>query len=286
MNKMINRLSALIVRPGWIAAVAFLVPGAALAFPPTPDHQFYGLVRDPMGDPLMVKNAEVILETTNSIKITTMVVPNLDVGVNYRLSIPMDAGLTPDNYKPTALRPTVSFRMKVMIGAATWLPLELKGSYANLGKPAQTTHLDLTLGADSDGDGLPDAWEQMLIDVLGDGRTLADIKPEDDADGDGLSNLQEYLAGTYAFDSEDGLRLDIVGTREGRPLLDFMAIRGRTYTILSSTNMTTWEPVNFRMADENNGAAPMSRYSATDVRIVHAEAITAPKVMFFKLKAQ
>lgn len=286
MNKMINRLSALIVRPGWIAAVAFLVPGAALAFPPTPDHQFYGLVRDPMGDPLMVKNAEVILETTNSIKITTMVVPNLDVGVNYRLSIPMDAGLTPDNYKPTALRPTVSFRMKVMIGAATWLPLELKGSYANLGKPAQTTHLDLTLGADSDGDGLPDAWEQMLIDVLGDGRTLADIKPEDDADGDGLSNLQEYLTGTYAFDSEDGLRLDIVGTREGRPLLDFMAIRGRTYTILSSTNMTTWEPVNFRMADENNGAAPMSRYSATDVRIVHAEAITAPKVMFFKLKAQ
>jgi hypothetical protein len=286
MNKMINRLSALIVRPGWIAAVAFLVPGAALAFPPTPDHQFYGLVRDQMGDPLMVKNAEVILETTNSIQITTRVVPNLDVGVNYRLSIPMDAGLTPDNYKPTALRPTVSFRMKVMIGTTTWLPLELKGSYANLGKPAQTTHLDLTLGADSDGDGLPDAWEQMLIDVLGDGRTLADIKPDDDADGDGLSNLQEYLTGTYAFDSEDGLRLDIVGTREGRPLLDFMAIRGRTYTILSSTNMTTWEPVNFRMADENNGAAPMSRYSATDVRIVHAEAITAPKVMFFKLKAQ
>jgi hypothetical protein len=234
----------------------------------------------------MVKNAEVILETTNSIQITTRVVPNLDVGVNYRLSIPMDAGLTPDNYKPTALRPTVSFRMKVMIGTTTWLPLELKGSYANLGKPAQTTHLDLTLGADSDGDGLPDAWEQMLIDVLGDGRTLADIKPDDDADGDGLSNLQEYLTGTYAFDSEDGLRLDIVGTREGRPLLDFMAIRGRTYTILSSTNMTTWEPVNFRMADENNGAAPMSRYSATDVRIVHAEAITAPKVMFFKLKAQ
>ena len=29
-----------------------------------------------------------------------------------------------------------------------------------LGKPSETTRLDLTLGEDSDGDGLPDAWER------------------------------------------------------------------------------------------------------------------------------
>lgn len=286
MKKSIKHLTALLVHPGCIAALALLLPGAAFAFPPAPDHQFYGLVRDQIGDPLMIDNATVILETAGGVQVATAVIPNLEPGVNYRLHIPMDAGTALDAYKPTALKPTVSFRMKVLIGTITWLPLELNGSYANLGKPAQSTHLDLTLGADTDGDGLPDAWEQMIIDMMGGGQTLADIKPGDDADGDGLSNLQEYLAGTYAFDPEDGLRLDIVGMKEGRPLLDFLAIRGRSYTILSSTNLATWTPVTFRMADENPAAAPMSRYSATDVRIVHAEAITAPKVMFFKLRAQ
>ncbi len=58
----------------------------------------------------------------------------------------MDAGLTPDNYRPTALRPSVSFRMKVLIGGVTYLPIEMRANYANLGKPAQSTRIDLTLG--------------------------------------------------------------------------------------------------------------------------------------------
>ena len=245
----------------------------ARAFPPAPNHTFYGVVRDEMGDPLVVTNAVVILETSTGVQLKTTVVPNLGPGLNYRLAVPMDAGLTTDAYKPTALKPLVSFRMKVMLGATTYLPMELHGTYANLGKPAQRTHLDLTLGEDSDNDGLPDAWERALIAMLGGNLTLADSKPGDDSDGDGLTNLQEYQAGTYAFDPADGLRLEPAGLSGGRPLLDFMAIRGRNYTLLGSADLKTWVPVDFRFTDSSPDAAPLSSYSATDVRIVHAEVL-------------
>jgi hypothetical protein len=267
-----------------------LVGLPTFAFPPAPNHTFYGLVRDEMGDPIVVTNAVVILETLTGIQIQSRVIPYLAPGLNYRLAVPMDAGLTADNYKPTALRPTVSFRMKVKIGTTVYLPLELRGGYANLGRPAQRTHLDLTLGEDTDGDGLPDAWERALIDMLGGGLTFADIRPGDDSDGDGLTNLQEYIAGTYAFDAQDGLRLDAAGLDAGHPLLDFMVIRGRSYTILASADLQTWIPVDFRLAGSDPNAASMSSYAATDVRILRAEVVQPPgqptPLRAFKLMAQ
>lgn len=261
-----------------------LLPFPASAFPPAPDHTFYGMVRDEMGDPIVVTNAQVILETLAGTQVTTWVVPFMSPGENYTLTVPMDAGLTADAYKPTALQPTVAFRMKVMIGQVTYLPIELHGNYANLGKPAQRTHLDLTLGEDANNDGIPDAWEQMLADILG--IPWQDIKPGDDADGDGLTNLQEYLAGTYAFDPEDGFRLDLVGVDQDRPVMDFLAIRGRTYTLYGTTDLQAWVPLQFRVGDAN--AAPVSSYAASDSRILRIEAEVSARspMVAFKAKVQ
>ncbi len=275
---------------GLVVAALGCVVGVVRAFPPSPTHTIYGVVRDEMGDPLVVTNAEVYLVTQTGIQLKGQVIPNLAPGMNYRLAVSMDAGLTSDNYKASALRPAVPFTMKVKIGGVTYLPMELHGNYVNLGKPAKMTHLDLTLGEDSDGDGLPDAWERALIDMLGGGLTLADIKPGEDSDGDGLSNLQEYLAGTYAFDPADGVRLDIVDSNHGKPLLDFLAIRGRTYTILGSGDLKAWEPIAFRLSGSDTNAASVGRYMATDVRVVRVEADMpaeqAPRLHVFKLMVQ
>jgi hypothetical protein len=50
---------------------------------------------------------------------------------------------------------------------------------------------------DSDGDGLPDAWEVQLAG------NLTTFTSEGDADGDGQTDLQEYLAGTNPRDEND-----------------------------------------------------------------------------------
>jgi hypothetical protein len=130
----------------------------AWAFPPLPPHTVYGLVRDEFGNPLISTGTELMLETLAGTTITTAVVPKLDAGVNYRIEVPVDAGLTSDLYRPTAMRPSAPFRIRVRIGGRTYVPIEMKASMALLGQPAKSSRVDLTLGEDTSGDGLPDAW--------------------------------------------------------------------------------------------------------------------------------
>ena len=70
--------------------------------------------------------------------------------------------------------------------------------------------------------------------------TLQDINADDDSDGDGISNLDEYLAGTYAFDPADGFTLQLVGIDSGTTVLEFLTLRGRTYSIYGSSNLKNW----------------------------------------------
>lgn len=274
-----------------LCALCIAMGSSVWAFPPAPCHTIYGVVRDELGNPIMDSSAVVTLVTATGIQIKTCITPNLAPGMNYRLQVPMDAGLTSDSYKTNALKPTVPFTLNVTYGSVTYLPIELKGSYKNLGKFAQSTHLDLTMGVDSDGDGLPDAWEYELIAQLGGILTLADIKPGDDSDGDGLSNIQEYLAGTYAFDPEDGIMLNIVGFNHGCPLLDFLTVKGRFYTIRASANLSSWSDVSFSLPAEAQGASLRYRHAATDTRIVRAE-VSVPTngsqraACFYKLMVQ
>jgi len=158
-----------------------------------------------------------------------------------------------------------------------------------LGKPAQKTRLNLTLGEDTDGDGLPDAWERMLIAASGEDLMLTDISPYDDFDGDGITNLDEYLAGTYAFDPQDGFRLNIVNVSGRTPYVEFMVIQGRTYTLLASPDLKTWTPVDFRLLANGPIAATQSSYHATDVHILQVEPVppgAQPVATYFKVQAQ
>lgn len=278
-------------RLAWFAGLA--AAGAALAFPPAPHHLVYGLVRDEQGNPLSGVRAEVLLEAGGGPLARTPVAISAEPGVNYRLAIPLDSGVTADLYAPTALRPTVPFRMRVKVGSTVYLPIEMTGVASLLTRPTESTRVDLTLGVDSDGDGLPDAWEQALIAAAGGGRSLADIRPDGDDDGDGLTNLQEYLAGTYAFDPLDGFELTIVGTVEGRSALEFTAIRGRSYTIEASSDLATWTPIPFRLTADAAAEPGRVDYRAADTRPLRAlvgpfaeDNQDEPAPRFFRLKAR
>ena len=279
-------------RTRWLGALATLLLSASVdAFPPAPYHVVYGQIRDEYGNPLNLTTAEVLLESGASTVIKTNIRPQTEPGVNYRLSIPMDAGLTDEAYRPTALNPAVPFKLKVRIGQKVYLPIEMKADYSRLGQPGRKTRLDLTLGEDSDGDGLPDAWERAIIAMLGGKKTLADINPNDDIDGDGLTNLQEYLAGTYAFDSKDGFALNIVRTQDEAPVLEFTAVKGRTYTVLGSVDLKQWSAVSFVVQDPAKpSTAAVGNYAAVDVRLLRVVVAKDPSVAappkFFKLMVQ
>ena len=269
-----------------LSAFCFLLC-RAYAFPPAPNHTIYGLVRDQYGVPLSVGNAQIIFEPTNGVQITTTIVPELEPGVNYRLSLPMDSGTATDLYKTTALRPFVSFRIRVKVGTTTYLPMEMTGNYATLGKPAQSTRIDLTLGVDANNDGLPDAWQDLLRLILGPDALLG---PNDDADGDGISNLNEYLAGTYAFDPESGFRLSIFTGPTGTPMLEFMAVSPRTYTVYNSTNLQDWTPIRFNIPGDGPTGTNLPNYQGNDIRTLQIEPILpdGPPAanQFFKVQVQ
>lgn len=64
---------------------------------------------------------------------------------------------------------------------------------------------------DADGNGLPDAWEMRRFGKTG-------IDPNGDADGDGLSNREEYLAGSNPAESQNApLEIDVVLAPEAGP---------------------------------------------------------------------
>jgi hypothetical protein len=254
----------------------------ASAYPPAPFHLFYGMLRDEYGTPINITAAEVILETSSGVRVKTTVNPGIETAANYRLEVPMDSGLMAAPYQPTALRPFVPFRIKVRIAGTTYLPIEMVGDYTNLGQPGQRTRLNLTLGEDSDGDGLPDAWERLI------NPDLTKVTPTADA-GNGLNYLQTYYAGTYAVDPKNGFALNILGFTNGKPLLEFLAVNGRTYTLLGSRDLKTWKPVAFRIPAEGASAPARGSFLTDSVKAVQLEVANPdaePPPTYFRLMLQ
>lgn len=271
-----------IPKHGWCCATLVLClasPFVAQAFPPAPHHVIHGMVRDEWGNPIRTPGARVLFETSDGGVRSAPLADGVWPGRNYRLEIPLDAGVTSDLYSATALRPTVGFRMRVVVGSQVYLPIEMVGRLESLGEPAGITVLDLTLGEDTDGDGLPDAWERELARRLG--LSFEDIHPDADPDGDGLSNREEYLAGTYAYDPANGFLLTIETGDDALPLLRFLSVPGRTYALTGSAELDAeWQPVEFQSADAPAPAPVQVSYHGRDVRIVRVH--PAPAAMEFK----
>jgi len=257
----------------WDIVLALGAAGCAMAFaaslhafPPAPHQTLHGMVRDEQGNPLNLPKASVVLETPGGAAVTAAIRTTTDVDGNYEILAPMDSGVTGARYKPSAMFPAVAFRLKVRVGNVTYLPIEMSGVNGLVAEPGKTARVDLTLGEDADGDGIPDAWERTLLAATGKPGGLGAIRPNDDDDGDGISNLNEYLAGTYAFDPADGFVLQAKGVRDGRSELEFLGLRGRTYTVEASADMAGWKAVTFSLAGDAAGTPERDRYLADDVK--------------------
>lgn len=96
-------------------------------------------------------------------------------------------------------------------------------------------------GPDRDRDGLPDAWEEEYFGRIDEPRAL----PELDSDTDQLTNLQEWISGTSPVDPASYLRVTRIFQAGEGVHLEFVAIAGKTYTILFREGLVagTWQPL-------------------------------------------
>lgn len=84
---------------------------------------------------------------------------------------------------------------------------------------------------DSDGDGIPDWWMLQYFSHAT-GQAGDHSLAGDDADGDGLTNLQEYLAGTNPTDPASVLRIESMTVLNGtNAVFNFAAMPEKTYTV-------------------------------------------------------
>lgn len=99
--------------------------------------------------------------------------------------------------------------------------------------------------ADSDADGIPDSW---MLQYFGHATGSADdlSRSGDDADGDGVSNYDEYLAGTVPTDASSVFRVQLSIASSGSVGLKWTAFPARTYRVEYKSSLTDaiWQTVS------------------------------------------
>jgi hypothetical protein len=165
------------------------------AFPPAPYYTLHGIVRDQTGQVIRADNASVILFKGSTEAARAKIGPLTEPDKNYQLAARIDQARPATSLYNTSAVPAQSlFSLQVEIGAQRYYPIEVKGNLT-AGKGGESVRLDLTLGEDSDNDGLPDAWEQWQLFQAGrfpgdDGMWPIHLLDKNgDFDGDGQSNF-------------------------------------------------------------------------------------------------
>ncbi len=100
-------------------------------------------------------------------------------------------------------------------------------------QPLATSRFLVTpFAGDSDGDGLPNAWETQYF-----GSATAAVATED-SDGDGQNNQHEYLAGTNPKNGSSRFAASASSAVAGQFTITWPSVPGKTYLIQTNTSLT------------------------------------------------
>jgi hypothetical protein len=272
-----------------LLGVVLLLALRVEAFPPAPYYTLYGVVRDQVGVTLNADGADLILLKDGVEVARTPVLKEQRGDLNYELYISIDQNRASSRiYAAQALPAQGVYSLVVEMNGQKYYPIEVAGTLRT-GNGGERVRLDLTLGVDANHDGLPDAWQEWVLYQAGRrpgqaGWDLNLVTKNGDFDGDGISNYDEYLAGTFAGDATERFELRIRSKTGTTVQFEFFAITGKTYAIEESTDLKTWTVIPFTTA---SGGATANSFRASAIEILPAF-VTVPTVTsrFYRLSVR
>ena len=107
---------------------------------------------------------------------------------------------------------------------------------------------------DNDADSLPNSFE-LLFGLNPDSPIDASL----DLDGDGATNLDEFIAGTSPSDADDLLRIIDLESTATDFTITWTSVPERTYTLLRSTDLQVWVTDSVHTATSDTESATLTR---------------------------
>lgn len=238
------------------------------AFPPAPAITYFGTVRDSFGNTIdSSAGAFVVIRSGDRVITEAPIDERFRNGESYRALVPVDlAANDPYSEQASDRGALLSFSVRIQ-GSETLVPVAgISVGAISVSDPGDRLQVDFFLGADSDGDGLPDDWELSQLELANispsDSRfSLATLDRDGDFDSDGLSNFAEYVAGTFALLQGDRFSLRMISESSETDRIETNFVFGKSYGFEASQDFITWLPANVRLADSTDPA--VSELTAT-----------------------
>jgi hypothetical protein len=132
----------------------------------------------------------------------------------------------------------------------------------------------IQMGGDSDGDGIPDAWERLNFG------NLTTANGTSDRDGDGSSDLGEYLADTDPTDPNSNLRITAYAADPGGSpaRIQWTSVASRLYRIQKRTDLnpgSIWSDIGLGLISPSAGTTTTRGFTdpASPQRFFRIEAV-------------